>query len=143
MTGAKDWRKVTKEAPCPICGKDHACKISVDGAVAMCKRFEQGAFSTSKGWYFHRLGDSPAINRQRDASTLRHRPATGAPRKTYSTADAAIEAAGRQCGGSPVASWIYHRRDGREALRVVRYVLPNGSKEYRPIHPARGGWRIR
>jgi hypothetical protein len=62
--------------------------------------------------------------------------------KAYPTADAAIEAAGRQAGGDAVAQWSYHGRDSTEALRVIRFALPNGDKQYRPIHHAKDGWRI-
>jgi hypothetical protein len=62
--GKEPWRGVTKADPCPICEKDHACKVSVDGAVAMCLRVSQGAFKSSKDgqWHFHRLKESPPTN---------------------------------------------------------------------------------
>lgn len=51
---------VTKTNPCPVCGKDHACKISLDKLSVMCLRIKVGARHTLRngmGW-MHYLGDS-------------------------------------------------------------------------------------
>lgn len=72
------WRRVTKTTPCPICKKDHACKVSSDGAVAMCKRIKQGSFKESKGWYFHRLIEPPKLANSGNGP-VRHRIATTKP----------------------------------------------------------------
>ena len=43
--------------PCPICGKKDRCKISPDGAVALCFRIDAGAFREAAGGiaWLHRL----------------------------------------------------------------------------------------
>jgi putative DNA primase/helicase len=138
------WLRVNRAKPCPVCGKDHACKVTADGAVAMCKRIAQGAFKESKGWYFHRLiekrhsgnGQAHRTNSRLQAQQVRYAP------KIYPDAQAAIDAAGRQCGGRFVNKWTYRNRDGDIVLRVIRYALPDGGKQYRPIHPSKDGWRI-
>src|SRR5687768_14556984 len=38
--------------------------------------------------------------------------------------------------------WLYYRADGTEYGRVVRFDLPDDSKEFRPIYQAKDGWRI-
>ena len=34
--GKQNWTAVTKSAPCPVCGKDHNCKVSLDGGAVYC-----------------------------------------------------------------------------------------------------------
>lgn len=154
MKDGHNWRRVNKTNPCPICDKDRACKVSTDGAVAMCKRIEQGAFEECKGgWFLHRLRDSqgwtergaerfnkrhsagwnPATNKEREARKMRH---------AFSTAEEAISETATNSGGKSVAVWPYHDATGREVLRVVRFDMPEGGKEFRPIHAAKGGWKI-
>ena len=124
------WLRVNRAKPCPVCGKDHACKVTTDGAVAMCKRIAQGAFKESKGWYFHRLiekrhsgnGQAHRTNSRLQAQQVRYAP------QIYPDAQAAIDAAGRQCGGRFVNKWTYRNRDGDIVLRVIRYALPDGGK---------------
>ena len=45
-------------------------------------------------------------------------------------------------GGSFVAGWTYRDAGGGEVFRVIRFALPDGDKQYRPIHLAKDGWRI-
>lgn len=56
MTGRDDWRRVSKRYPCPICHKPDWCAVSVDGAVALCKRIESPNLIGEAGW-LHRLQD--------------------------------------------------------------------------------------
>ena len=56
MTGRDDWRRVSKRYPCPICHKPDWCAVSVDGAVALCKRIESPKLIGEAGW-LHRLQD--------------------------------------------------------------------------------------
>lgn len=37
------WKEVKRSHPCPICGKDHWCSISDDGAWVVCRRADSGA----------------------------------------------------------------------------------------------------
>ena len=43
------WRRVTKQHPCPVCGSDHACTVSTDGAVALCLRVSAGCMTRRDG----------------------------------------------------------------------------------------------
>lgn len=36
-------RRVSRTAPCPICGRADWCLISPDGSAAICPRVEQGS----------------------------------------------------------------------------------------------------
>jgi len=69
-----DWRPVSSRTPCPICGGDHRCDLSSDGAVVKCYRQSAGAFKTdtdTKGEYHvHRLRD----DRPAPASTRKAKP---------------------------------------------------------------------
>jgi hypothetical protein len=138
------WRKVTKAEPCLICGKADWCKVSADGAVALCGRIEQGSFGKAKGngGFMHRLIEKPRPNYSGNGHPSRSRPAADKSAKAFPNAQAAIEAAGRTIGGSFVNGWPYHNREGHEVLRVIRYVLADGEKQYRPIHQCKDGWRI-
>jgi hypothetical protein len=142
------WRKVTKADPCPICRHADWCKVSADGAVALCGRIEQGSFEKAKGngGFLHRLIEKPRSdyggNGQAHRPSAKPKPQAGKAPKAYPDAQTAIDAAGGMIGGSFVAGWTYHNRDGGEALRVIRYALADGDKQYRPIHLAKDGWRI-
>ena len=51
MTG---WRRVTKQSPCPVCGKPKWCSVSVDGEIAKCMKVESDTRTKDNGW-LHRL----------------------------------------------------------------------------------------
>jgi len=75
-----DWKVVTKSDPCKICGHDHGCKESNDGAVALCLRVSQNAFKTSRdgGWFLHRLIEKPRADYTgKRAYTPAHKQASG------------------------------------------------------------------
>jgi hypothetical protein len=50
------WRRVSREEPCPVCGKPDWCLVDTDGALAICPRTEDGAVKRcgEAGW-LHRL----------------------------------------------------------------------------------------
>jgi hypothetical protein len=39
----RTWRRVTRAAPCPICGKPDWCSVSEDTTAALCMRMSEGA----------------------------------------------------------------------------------------------------
>lgn len=140
MSGSQEWRRATRSNPCRICGKDHACKVSADGAVALCKRVEQGAFSVRRGgWYLHRLDGGGNGRRELTKTCNRRAENMG---KTFQTIDAVIASAARAVGGTVAGVWSYQGTAGREVMRVVRFDLPDGGKEYRPLRPVKGGWQL-
>lgn len=49
-----DWLRVTKQTPCPICGKRRWCGISRNGEVAHCMRVRSDLSVRNGGW-IHRL----------------------------------------------------------------------------------------
>jgi hypothetical protein len=60
MPGRSDWRNVSRESPCRVCGKPDYCRIAGDGRVGACRRQEQGAYRTKVDKngapvYLHRL----------------------------------------------------------------------------------------
>ena len=153
---ASGWRRVNKANPCPICAKNHACKVSTDGAVALCKRIEQGAFDKRPGdWFLHRLKDDrrdrePPMGRRFSIGLKpRGKPAASSTReregermsRMFPSVEAAIEDAAKKMGGKLVAQWSYQDAARREVMRVARFQTADG-KEYRPLHPTEGGWKI-
>jgi hypothetical protein len=60
----KDWVRVNKANPCPICKKTTWCSVSADGTTASCKREQNGSYKTKQDkngspFYLHRLKDGP------------------------------------------------------------------------------------
>ena len=39
----KDWLRVTKRRPCPVCGKFKWCLIARNGSAVICPRTSEGA----------------------------------------------------------------------------------------------------
>lgn len=55
-----DWRRVTKQHPCPICGKPDWCLVSADGTAAICPRVSDGAEQEIRGsGWLHKVGGQP------------------------------------------------------------------------------------
>src|SRR5262245_61820475 len=62
---ARNWRRVTRSHPCPVCGRPDWCSLSADGTVARCMRVAEGACRTGTQrdgatYYLHRLGGAAA-----------------------------------------------------------------------------------
>lgn len=57
--GYQDWDRVSKDHPCPICGKPDNCCVSSDGVMAWCGRISIGSIKQNAGGQFlHRLKES-------------------------------------------------------------------------------------
>ena len=61
MNDNENWKPVDSADPCQICGKTTWCWITIDGAVATCRREADGAHKTME-WadgpaYIHHLGE--------------------------------------------------------------------------------------
>lgn len=65
-----EWKRVTRQEPCPVCGKPDWCGMSGDGTWCVCMRAESGRASKNGGW-LHRLKDAPL------RPVFRPRPARG------------------------------------------------------------------
>jgi putative DNA primase/helicase len=127
------WPKVNREHPCPRCGKPDRCTIAPDGHAGHC-------FRDGRTW---RNGNGANGNSTGYVGAA-HRPKpTAKSGTTYPTAEAAAEAAARQCGGTVAGTWSYTDAQRQERMRVVRIALADGEKDYRPIRRAKGnGWRF-
>jgi hypothetical protein len=56
LPASRNWNRVTRRAPCPICHKHDWCTVSADAAVACCMRVASSHQLKNGGW-FHRLSD--------------------------------------------------------------------------------------
>lgn len=130
------WTEATRSRPCPICGKPDWCGSTPDGA-ARCMRVHEGA----PGWRIiiprdinggttYRPADEPKTNGRL------HQAPSSKPKRTYETLETAIASIARGLGGNAVGQWAYPN-----GAYVVRFNLPDGSKEFRPFHkPDNTGW---
>jgi len=58
--------RVSKDNPCPICGRPDWCLVAEDGSAAICKRIEEGsAKKAGDAGYLHILKDRPLQQRQK------------------------------------------------------------------------------
>lgn len=53
---SRDWNRVSRQSPCPICSKPDWCTVSTGGLVACCMRVESQQRLRNGGW-LHRLTD--------------------------------------------------------------------------------------
>ena len=62
MAAAVGWVEVSTKSPCPICGHDHWCRVSRDGATAVCRRVAGGQHKVDRAGldcWVYRLRDDP------------------------------------------------------------------------------------
>ena len=53
---SRDWVRVSRERPCPICGKADNCSTSRDSSAVWCGRVSDGSIQSNAGGQFlHRL----------------------------------------------------------------------------------------
>jgi hypothetical protein len=76
---------------------------------------------------------------ERDAPPTAHKPQHEGP--TFPTASAAVEELERR-HGKRSKHWTYHDADHRPTGLVVRWNLPGGKKDIRPVARHGDGWRI-
>lgn len=76
-TNSAKWARVSREKPCPICGKPDWCLRSDDGTAAICGRVESPRRVGDAGW-MHRLVDDPQPW-QRHQPRTRYIPLTRSP----------------------------------------------------------------
>jgi len=59
---ASKWVRVTKDNPCPVCGKPDWCLTAQDGKAAICARIESNRPAGNKGTgWIHRLDTSSPL----------------------------------------------------------------------------------
>lgn len=163
---SKEFRRVTKDRPCPVCGRGDWCRVSADGAIE-CHRPESGDVpgfrrltiertggdTTRSGFALYRPADDPIFSQKTHTRPVVTRNGTARTVSTSSdvqrpTSESKAKSAafksvadyekslGDRCGGG----WIYHGADGLHAMGVVRINLPDGGKEFRPLHRVADGW---
>jgi hypothetical protein len=120
------WPSATRERPCPKCGKVNRCRIAPDDLAGICWR--SGA---SDVWHDDN-GQHNGNGQHRRAD-----PPPTRPKPTFISAEKAIEAACPRGG-----KLIYVKTYPRDAMRVARFAMPDGEKEFRPVHPVANGWAI-
>lgn len=55
---SKEWVRVNKEFPCPICGKTDWCCVTPDGKLCNCMRIESDKLLKNGGWLHKLDGDT-------------------------------------------------------------------------------------
>lgn len=153
-----EFRPVTPDRPCEICGKGDWCRRSDDGARE-CHRIAGDVADfrrmhvTSGGFGIYRPDEdqgsitTPVRSVRRNRTDTRSAPARRPP-QTYRTRDEAVEAARRSVSrkhGPDVSIGglcEYHTPTGEVSFVVVRFNLPGGGKEFRPVHLDADGWHV-
>jgi hypothetical protein len=60
MPDSERMQRVSKENPCPVCGKSDWCLVAKDGTAAICQRIQEGSVkSCGDAGYLHILADRP------------------------------------------------------------------------------------
>lgn len=139
---AKDWTRASTENPCPICGHTNACLTAPDGSKCSCVRVERGAYRSKNGWHLHKLNVRGNSSRAAPGALRSRKPEAKVPPKAWPTAQAAVDAACRSVSGRLVAEYIYHDIAGGEVFRVIRLDTGTGGKQFRPLYPEEGHWRL-
>jgi hypothetical protein len=57
-----DWRRVSQERPCPVCGADDACSIHTADDFACCAR-EPSDWKLTNGSWLHRVQPQSGVTR--------------------------------------------------------------------------------
>lgn len=55
-----DWRMVSQERPCPVCGADDACSVHTADPFACCAR-EPSDWKLTNGSWLHRVQVASAV----------------------------------------------------------------------------------
>ncbi len=68
--------KVTKDNPCPVCGRPDGCLVAEDGSAALCSRTESDKLCGEpfRGGWLHKLTDNPAPVRRSKPKPKKQEP---------------------------------------------------------------------
>ncbi len=146
----QNWVRVSRSAPCPICGKPDNCEVSRDGGVVWCGRVDEGALRQNAGGQFlHRLGDDrsfvPVVRPSHPTKRLKRAPTKDWPaiagRLAHNADEARAELAA-QLGVSAAALddlnvgwdprqrfWSFPERDGDGQIIGINARHADGSKK--------------
>jgi hypothetical protein len=87
-----------------------------------------------------RVGEAPSRPPGKTSAKPKRNGAAERTGRAYATPEAAIAFFIKEFG-EPTEHWTYHRANGDEFMRVYRFDLDDGSKQFRPIHPdVNGHW---
>lgn len=151
------WARFTRRSRCPKCGgcaddprkAERRCtgfwltsKPGEKPTVFVCTRIAEGSIKTvataAGEGFVHRLDLS------RTSSAPSPQPASAKGKTIFPTEWAVINYWERNPSWKFLKAWAYHRRDGSEHFKELRFSVPQNekgkAKEYRPIHPVPGGW---
>lgn len=140
ITPSTGWRRVTRNEPCPICGKPDWCGVSADGAAVRCMRVESDR--VSNGGWVHRLGSEvagvtvmrpvPVVMPRADLGELAQRWALDlGPSRLEPFADTlgiAIEGLVSLGIGWTGSAWSFPMRNVERRVVGIRLRAPDGSK---------------
>ena len=135
------WRNVTRDRPCLVCGKLDWCRRSFDGCYE-CHR-QSGDVAglrllkvTQSGFGLYRAdGDGQATPPRKHAGSGKPK----APR-VYAALPEAVSIVRRAMGAKVAGQWAYNAADGTHRFTVVRYDLPDRTKQFRLFHNNGTGW---
>jgi hypothetical protein len=120
--------------PCAVCGKLASCTISPDRTAFKCWR---------EGGRVHQMRSQATCN---DYFGTRPDPKPGNNHNTsvFMSPEKALSAARGTIKGVAKLSHVWtYTKDGREIMRVARFDLRDGSKQFRPINQKGANvWRI-
>lgn len=134
------WRRVTRNEPCPICGKPDWCGVSIDGAAARCMRVQSER--ASNGGWVHRVdgavaGDPvlrpvPVVMPRADLGELAQRWAQNLCRSRLESFAGSLgipaDALRRLGIGWTGSAWSFPMRNVGLHVVGIRLRAPNGSK---------------
>lgn len=142
MMNPTEFRAVSRERPCVICGKGDWCRVSGDGCCE-CHRITDALSGfkllkvTQSGYGLYRSTDDNG-NRSYISNGNGQKPPT-----VYSSRKSAIGAIlswpGFE-GAKHTDTWTYYKSDGSESFSMLRFDKPDGSKVFRPLTPVESGW---
>lgn len=147
-TSKRDWSEVTKDDPCPACGKPDWCAWTREGwlkcerttetphGMALVSLKDKGAIFRPNGNGARKLARTAGPGGKCDGST---------PTRTmfsYASHLDAIEALERQRGKAS-GVWLYHDSGGEPVGAVLRWDSDGGKKDIRPLSLRDGRWEVR
>ena len=66
MSDSEKMQRVSRENPCPVCGKPDWCLVTDDGSAAICQRIQESSVkSCDEAGYLHILADRPKNQHRR------------------------------------------------------------------------------
>lgn len=84
-----------------------------------------------------RKKDPPKAARRTESPSIKQTDSSD-----FATFDEACKKISRRIRGSFADSWPYHNAANAEVLRIARFNLDDGIKEFRPLHQHKAKWRV-